>query len=181
MNVCVYGAASQQIGTGFLQAAHSLGRLLAEHGFGLVFGGGNTGMMGACARGAAAAGGQVIGIAPRFFDQEGVLYPDCTELRFTETMRQRKEQMEELSDAFIMTPGGIGTLEEFFEILTLRQLERHSKPVYILNTQGYFNSLSALLENAVAQGFLSQEGLSLYQMYQTPEELVTALAASLRN
>lgn len=117
MNICVYGAASQQIHTDFLQGAHQLGHCLAKAGFGLVFGGGNTGVMGACARGAAQAGGQILGVAPSFFNQEGVLYPSCTTLHLTDTMRQRKEMMEHLSHGFVMAPGGIGTLEEFFEIL----------------------------------------------------------------
>lgn len=177
MNVCVYGAASQQIGTEYLQAAYTLGKTLGSKHCTLIFGGGDTGVMGACARGMTAAQGNIIGVAPTFFNQEGVLYPHCTELRFTETMRQRKELMENLSDAFIMAPGGIGTMEEFFEILTLRQLGRHNKPIFILNTQGYYNSLAALLETAVAQGFLEQRGLELFKMYHDPEELVCALCS----
>lgn len=179
MNVCVYGAASQQIATEYLRAAHDLGKALAEQGCTLIFGGGDTGVMGACARGTRAAGGKLVGVAPRFFDQEGVLYPDCTEFHFTDTMRQRKELMENLSDAFIMAPGGIGTMEEFFEILTLRQLGRHNKPIYILNTLGYYNNLAALLETAVSQGFLEQQGLSLFKMYHEPRELVGALCGFL--
>ncbi len=179
MNVCVYGAASQQIATEYLQAAHELGKALGEKGCTLIFGGGDTGVMGACARGVAAARGRIIGVAPRFFDQEGVLYQDCTEFHFTDTMRQRKELMENLSDAFVMAPGGIGTMEEFFEILTLRQLGRHTKPIFILNTQGYYNDLAALLETAVSQGFLERQGLSLFKMYHDPKELVDTLCGIL--
>lgn len=93
MNICVYGAASQQIHTDFLQGAQQLGHCLAKAGFGLVFGGGNTGVMGAWRPGAAQAGGEILGIAPSFFNQEGVLFPHCTRLHLTDTMRQRKEQM----------------------------------------------------------------------------------------
>ena len=175
MNVCVYGAASQQIAIEYLDAAQALGKALAEAGFGLVFGGGDTGVMGACARGASAAGGTVIGVAPRFFDREGVLYQSCTQLHFTDTMRQRKERMEQLSDAFVMAPGGIGTLEEFFEVFTLRQLERHEKPILILNTRGYYNALEAMLETAVGEGFLDRSCLGLYRMFRDPRELVAAL------
>lgn len=175
MNVCVYGAASQQIHTEYLQAAESLGKLLAEAGFGLVFGGGDTGVMGACARGAAQRDGYILGIAPRFFDKEGVLYRGCTELLFTETMRQRKELMECHSGAFVMAPGGIGTLEEFFEILTLKQLGRHEKPIFILNVRGYFDNLGLLLENAVREGFLERSALGMFQMFRDPGELVQAL------
>ncbi len=175
MNVCVYGAASQQIAEEYLQAAFDLGEALGKNNCTLVFGGGATGVMGACARGMTAASGKIIGVAPKFFDQEGVLYQACTEFRFTETMRQRKEIMENLSDAFVMAPGGIGTLEEFFEILTLRQLGRHNKPIYILNTKGYYDNLEALLKTAVAQGFLDESGLGLFRMCNDPEELVYAL------
>ncbi len=179
MKVCVYGAASQRIDRAYLQAAQELGRALALRGFALVFGGGETGVMGATARGAASAGGEIIGIAPRFFDQEGVLYQNCTQFHFTDTMRQRKELMESLSDAFVMAPGGIGTLEEFFEILTLRQLGRHDKPIFILNTRGYYNSLGQMLEEAVRQGFLDERGLALYRMVDEAEVLVRELAEQL--
>lgn len=179
MNICVYGAASQQIHTDFLQKAQILGHCLAQAGFGLVFGGGNTGVMGACARGAAQAGGQILGVAPSFFHQEGVLYPNCTALHLTDTMRQRKEMMERLSHGFIMAPGGIGTLEEFFEILTLKQLGRHKKPIAVLNIRGYFDALEELLEGAVGEGFLEKEVFSMYRMFREPEESVRFLTAEL--
>ena len=175
MNVCVYGAASPRIDRVYLQAAEELGRELALQGCTLVFGGGQTGVMGAAARGAASAGGKIIGVAPRFFDQEGVLYRNCTQFHFTDTMRQRKELMESLSDAFAMAPGGIGTLEEFFEILTLRQLGRHNKPILILNTRGYYNSLGQMLEEAVRQGFLEEKGMELFRMVESPRTLVESL------
>lgn len=175
MKICVYGAASHRIDGAYLSAAEDLGRALAKRGFTLVFGGGETGVMGATARGAASVGGEIIGVAPKFFDQEGVLYQSCTQFHFTETMRQRKELMESLSDAFVMAPGGIGTLEEFFEILTLRQLGRHDKPIFILNTRGYYNALGQMLEEAVHQGFLDESGLALYRMVEDAEELAEEL------
>ena len=170
MNICVYGAASQQIHTDFLQGAQQLGHCLAKAGFGLVFGGGNTGVMGACARGAAQAGGEI---------QEGVLFPHCTRLHLTDTKRQRKEQMETLSQGFVMAPGGIGTLEEFFEILTLKQLGRHQKPIAVLNIRGYFDALEELLEGAVGEGFLEKEVLSMYRLFREPEEAVRFLVKEL--
>ncbi len=179
MNVCVYGAASQKIHTDYTEAAQQLGRLMGEAGMSLVFGGGATGMMGACARGMEQAGGRIIGVAPHFFDREGVLFPRCTEMIFTDTMRQRKEKMELLSEAFIMTPGGIGTLEEFFEILTLKQLGRMNKPIAVLNTRGCYDSLRVLLEHSVEQGFLEKDGLELFQMYSCPQELVQGLCREL--
>ena len=162
MNICVYGASSDQIDSIYLDAAHELGKTLAERGHSMVFGAGATGMMGAAVRGLEHYGGRSIGVSPKFFDLPGVLHQNCTEMIFTETMRQRKEIMEQRADGFIMTPGGIGTYEEFFEILTLKQLGRHSKPIGILNTNGYFDDLARLLADTSAKGFLREECLKLY-------------------
>ena len=141
MKICVYGASSNEIANGYLTHGKEMGIAMARHGHDLVFGGGNTGLMGAVARGVHCAGGKVIGVAPRFFNVDGILYPDCNEIIYTDTMRQRKEKMEQLSDAFLITPGGIGTLDEFFEIFTLRQLGRHRKPIALLNTNGYYQPI----------------------------------------
>ncbi|MGN0715686.1 MAG: TIGR00730 family Rossman fold protein, partial [Anaerovoracaceae bacterium] len=149
----------------------------ARRGHQLVFGGGATGMMGAVVRGVTEEGGQSTGIAPRFFDREGVLYPGCSQMIFTDTMRQRKEQMEKLSDGFIVTPGGIGTLEEFFEMLTLKQLGQHDKPIAILNTAGCFDALGALLEGLVEDGFMDAGCLGLYYMTDDAEELLSYMEA----
>ena len=173
MNICVYGAASNSIDGKFLEAAEELGLLMGRAGHTLVFGAGATGIMGACARGMTRAGGRIVGVAPRFFDREGVLYRQCTELIFTDTMRQRKHIMEERSAAFVMAPGGMGTLEEFFEILTLRQLERHNKPFFVLNTGEFFQDLVSFLRKAAEQGFMKPEHLELFQVCQTPEEVVS--------
>lgn len=171
MKLCVYGAASNDIHPDYLTCAEILGRTLAEKGIGLVFGAGDTGVMGACARGCAAAGGEIIGVAPRFFDEPGILFQGCTQMHFTDTMRQRKELMEQLSDGFLMAPGGIGTFEEFFEILTLRQLGRHQKPIAILNVRGYYDPLLALLENAVAEHFLGADVLNMFTVFRDPGKL----------
>lgn len=140
MRICVYGASSDAIDSMFIRAGETLGERMAERGHELVFGGGAHGMMGAVARGMTKKGGRIIGVAPSFFQVDGVLYEQCDEFLYTETMRERKQLMEDRADAFIMTAGGIGTLEEFFEILTLRQLERHKKPIAVLNTDGYYDS-----------------------------------------
>ena len=116
MNICVYGAASDEIADIFKNAGEALGESLARRGHSLIFGGGASGMMGAVARGADRAGGNIISVAPSFFDIDGILYPQCTEYIFTETMRERKQILEDRSDAFIVSPGGIGTFDEFFEI-----------------------------------------------------------------
>ena len=131
--------------------------------------------MGAVSRGAKEAGGNVIGIAPRFFDVQGVLDKNVTELIFTDTMRERKAKMEELADAFVMAPGGIGTFEEFFEILTLRQLSRHDKPIAVLNTDGYYAPLDAFLKQSAQRGFIAQENLKLYEMCESAADAVAYL------
>ena len=159
-NICVYGAASDRIHPDYLAGAELLGREIRDAGLGLVFGAGNTG---------------VIGVAPRFFDQPGVLYPHCTRMIFTDTMRQRKRIMERLSAGFVMAPGGIGTMEEFFEILTLRSLGRHQKPVVVLNLRDYFHDLETVLRRAVAEGFASQELETLYAVADTPHQAVQLL------
>ncbi len=175
MKLCVYGAASNDIHQDYLWAAEMLGITLAKKGIGLVFGAGDTGVMGACARGCAAMGGEIIGVAPRFFDEPGILFQGCTQMHFTETMRQRKELMEQLSDGFLMAPGGIGTFEEFFEILTLRQLGRHQKPIAILNVRGYYDPLLALMENAAAEHFLGSDVLKMFTVFSDPAKLPYAL------
>lgn len=162
MKICVYGAASNAIGKTFLDAGHELGEKLAKRGHSLVFGGGNSGMMGAAARGTHDGGGHITGIAPSFFNVDGILYPLNDEIIYTETMRQRKQKMEELSDGFIVSPGGIGTFEEFFEILTLKQLGRLSKPIAILNTDGYYDSLLEMLRHTAETNFMSEKNFSLF-------------------
>ena len=173
--ICLYGASSATLAEAYYAAAHTIGEGLAAAGIGLVFGGGATGLMGAAARGAASKDGEIIGVAPKFFDEEGVLYQNCSEFIFTDTMRERKQIMEDLADGFIVTPGGIGTLEEFFEIFTLRQLGRHQKPIYILNTCGYFDQLLAFLEHMVSEKFMSQHCLDMIHVYDDPEPLIEAL------
>ena len=162
MRLCVYGASSDRIDPMYLEAGVLLGKRMAQRGHSLVFGGGATGMMGAVVRGLDGEGGTSLGISPHFFNMPGILYEKCSKLVFTETMRERKEMMEQESDGFIMTPGGIGTFEEFFEILTLKQLGRHQKPIGILNTGGYFDHLEQLLQMTAEQGFMGEECLQLY-------------------
>ena len=127
MNICIYGASSAELKKIYYEKTEELGQLMGKRGHGLVFGGGKEGLMGAAARGVDREKGYILGIAPRFFDQPGVLYEHCTEFIFTENMRERKHLLESRSDATIVVPGGIGTYEEFFEILTLKSLEAFAK------------------------------------------------------
>ena len=175
MKICVYGASGDRLDRRYFDAAEELGALLAQRGHCLVFGGGAGGLMGACARGAAGRGGEIIGVAPRFFDEPGILYDGCTRFVYTDTMAQRKSAMEELAEAFIALPGGIGTFEEFFETLTLKQLGRHGKPMALLNTLGYYDALTALLQKAAVGGFLSENCFALYALCDTPEQVLEAV------
>ena len=175
MNICVYGASSNEIDPAYLQAGEELGLAIARRGHGLVFGGGQKGMMGAAARGATRGGAAIVGVAPHFFEVDGVLYPHCTEFIFTDTMRERKAIMEERADAFVMTPGGIGTFEEFFEVMTLRQLGRHSKPIAVLNTRHYYDPVIRILEQAMEQHFMRPECISLCRFFDDVEPLLDYL------
>ncbi len=170
MNICIYGASSTALEPVYYAEAEKLGELLASAGHALVFGSGREGLMGAAARGVHKMGGKIIGIAPRFFDEPGILYEHCTEMIYTDTMRERKRLMEERSQATIVLPGGIGTYEEFFETLTLKQLGRHAKPIAVLNTAGYYDAMAHMLRQTAEQGFMSHSCLRLFALCDTPEQ-----------
>ena len=169
MNICVYGAASNKINPIYIKSTEELGYLMATKGHTLVFGGGAGGAMGAAARGVTRGGGRIIGVAPTFF-VDGVLYEKCDEFHRTETMRQRKQIMEDTADAFITAPGGIGTYEEFFEILTLKQLNRHEKPIVVFNIGGYYDKLLEFMDQAISEGFMNESCKELYYVADTAED-----------
>ena len=173
MNICVFGASSDRIAPEFFAAAHELGVQLARGGHRLIFGGGREGLMGACARGVLEEGGKPVGIAPRFFDEPGILMKEECDFIFTDTMSERKARMEAEADAFIALPGGIGTYEEFFEALTLKQLGQHCKPMVLLNTRAYFAAFDTLLRKTAQQGFMSETVLKLYTLCSTPAEALS--------
>jgi uncharacterized protein (TIGR00730 family) len=175
MNICVYGASSNKIDSSFMERTENLGEKLASRGHSLVFGGGTNGLMGAVARGFSKQDGKIIGIAPSFFNVDGVLFDKCDEFIYPDTMRKRKELMEQMSDAFIMTPGGVGTFDEFFEIVTLKQLGLHSKPIAIFNINGYFDSLIATLKSAVDTKFMDNRTLELCPAFEDEDLLITYL------
>lgn len=175
MNICLYGASSSSIAKAYINPTEALGEKMADRGHTLVFGGGAAGLMGAAARGAYSHGGKIIGVVPSFLNVDGILFDNCDELIFTDTMRERKQLMEEKSDAFVMTPGGLGTFDEFFEILTLKQLGRHSKPVAVFNINGYFDSLVAQLNNAVYKQFMTPEALELCLFTDNADKLINYL------
>ena len=174
MRICVYGAASPTIDAEYIRKVEELGREMARRGHSLVFGGGANGLMGAAARGIRDGGGKIVGVIPKFFDDDKVeaICDFCDELVFTETMRQRKQIMEDRADAFIVAPGGIGTFEEFFEILILKQLCRHNKPIAVYNVMGYYNELNDVLEQAIKKNFIRENCSDLYKITSDPEELL---------
>lgn len=170
IGVAVYGGASNDVASSYLQAARKIGSGLAERGWRLVNGAGDTGMMGAATRGAHELGGDTVGIAPFFFRQPGVLYDNGNDTIYTRTMRERKAFMESLSNAFITTPGGIGTLEEFYEILTLKQLGQLDAPLVLLNLNGYYDLLLKAMDKMTEEGFIHESTLDLFQVCNTVEE-----------
>ncbi len=170
MNICVYCASSEKIDKTYLSAGEEFGEALAENGHTLVFGAGKFGVMGAVARGCKRKDGNIIGVIPRFFESIDVMFSDCN-LVFTDTMRERKKIMENKSDAFVMMPGGIGTFEEFFEILTLKQLERHRKPIAVYNINGYYDDLLNMLKKAAGKGFMSEKCMKLFFVSDNKEDI----------
>ncbi len=176
-SVCVFCGSSDEVGAKYLEVARQTGQALAARGLELVFGGGSTGLMGAVADTVMAAGGQVTGILPKFFDKPEIAHHQLTHLELVEDMFTRKMRMTELSDAFIALPGGFGTMEEFFETLTAAQIGLHTKPLGLLNVFGYYDQLLAFLEHANKEGFTFWEHQKLYSQADNPEELLDALGA----
>ena len=172
MKLCLFGASSDHLASAYFEAVNLLGKEMGRRQIGLVFGGGATGMMGAAARGVDAENGYILGIAPRFFDKPGVLYEHCSEFIFTETMRERKQLLEERSDATIVTPGGIGTYEEFFEILTLKSLHRLDRPIVLYNINGYYDGMKALLQHTADENFMDSSNLKLCEFMDVPEQIL---------
>ena len=152
--VCVFCGSTVGNRAEYGSAAQGLATVLARHGLGLVYGGGNVGLMGMLADSMLQAGGEVIGVIPQTLVAKEVAHRSVTELRIVDTMHQRKALMNELSDAFIALPGGFGTLDEFFEILTWSQLGIHGKAIGLLNVAGYYDHLLAMLDHAVTEGLL---------------------------
>lgn len=173
MRICVYGAASPTIDEKYIESVENLGREMAKRGHSLVFGGGGNGLMGAAARGVKEGNGHIFGVIPKFFREEAVelLCSFCDELAEPDTMRERKQIMEDNADAFIVVPGGIGTYEEFFEILTSKQLCRHNKPIAIYNIDGFYNEIDSAMKSAIKKNFIKENCLELYKMSESISEI----------
>jgi len=154
------------------KAARQLGEILAERKIGLVYGGTNIGLMNHVANGALSRGGEVIGVLPEFIGKKGIAHPDLTQLIIVNSMHERKRKMHELSDGVIAMPGGFGTLEEFFEVLTWGQLGLHKKPVGLLNINGFYDPLRILTHKMVTEGFLKEENRKMLLISDDITELL---------
>lgn len=156
MKICLYGSASENIAEVYKQEVYALGKLLAERGHSLVFGGGCFGLMGSAAKGVKAGNGKIIGVVPEFFKggEVNVIFDGCDKFIPCETMYERKQIMEETADAFIVTPGGIGTYDEFFGVTATRQLKRHDKPIALFNVNGFFDPLDEMIKRGDKEGFI---------------------------
>lgn len=173
MKICVFGAASPKINSIYVESVERVGEKLAERNHELVFGAGANGLMGAAARGANRKNAKIYGIIPRFFEEENIeaIFDECDELIFTDSMRDRKQLMEDMADAFIVVPGGIGTFEELFEILTLKQLGRHDKPIVIYDIDNFYKEIIEAIEQAIKKGFINDACLSLYDYTNNIDEV----------
>jgi hypothetical protein len=175
MTVCIFAASSSRINNEFALAAARLGSLLAKAGYDVVFGGGGIGLMGKLADAVLSDGGKITGVLPAFMKEEGWGHKRLTKMIVTADMGERKKQMFALSDAVIALPGGVGTLEELTEAITLKQLSLFDGPIIILNTRGFYNSLTEFLDNMVENHFLRSEHKGIWEVVSTPEEAVAAL------
>ena len=164
MVICDFGASSNDIDTCYIEQTELLCEELAKRGHSLIFGGGKNGLMGAAVRGFARGGAKTVGVAPEFFRPANVIYEECDEFVWTESMRDRKKYMEDNADAFIITPGGVGTYEEFFEVLTLKQLGQHKKPIAIFNIKGFYDKLLNVVDDNVKDGFVRANVPSMYMV-----------------
>lgn len=172
--VCVY-CGSQRGDDRYVRAARELGRTMAEQGLGLVYGGGRVGLMGEIAQAVLDAGGEVIGVIPRKLEGLELAHRGCTELNIVENMHERKHLMAESADGFIAMPGGFGTLEELFEVTTWTQLNDHIKPVGVLNVDGFYDPLLAMVKHAADHGFIRGVHRELIVSRSEPAALLDAL------
>lgn len=175
-NLVVYCGSSDDVPSVYLEAAGAMGRALVERQMTLIFGGGRTGLMGAVADAALQAGGHVVGIMPHQFNTPVLAHTGLSEMILVDSMHVRKARMAEMGDAFVALPGGFGTLEELFEILTWAQIGMHRKPVGLLNVQGYYDPLLTMIDRARQQGFIYAEHRALIVCEATPAALLDGLA-----
>ncbi|MCG8543417.1 MAG: TIGR00730 family Rossman fold protein [Alphaproteobacteria bacterium] len=177
-SVCVYCASSSRGPESHRDAARRLGTTLAENNVRLIFGGGRVGLMGVTADAALAAGGEVIGVIPHFLQELELGHDGCDELMITDSMHSRKQRMAELADGFAILPGGIGTLDEAFEIITWRQLGRHDKPIILVDIEDYWSPFHALMDHIVDHNYMHGHDNTLFGVVSGVDEVLPALRAA---
>jgi hypothetical protein len=170
MNICLYGSGSRKIDKIYTDEAYNLGCRMAEKGHTLIFGGGDTGMMGFCARGVHDNGGKSIGIAPEWIGDFEPLCENCTDFIYVDSMDERKQEFLNNSDAFIIAPGGIGTLDEFFEIITLKKLRRHDKKIIVFNINHFYDTMLEMIDEMGEKGFLYKQ-TEIFKVATTTDEI----------
>jgi uncharacterized protein (TIGR00730 family) len=178
LTICVYCASSTQINPLYFEATERLGKILAEAGHAVVFGGGSTGLMGKLADSMLAENAKITGVIPQFMIDEDWHHNELTELIVTQTMHERKEKMASMADAAIALPGGCGTLEELLEVITWKQLGIFTKPIIIVNMGGYYNPLIEMLHRAVDEKFMRDIHKNMWEVVDTPEDVLSAIANS---
>lgn len=174
MRICIFGAASDKIDKKYIDDCYELSLSLAKRGHSLVFGAGGEGLMGAAARGFKDGGAHIHGVIPQFFEDNGyeAVFYDADKITKTQTMAERKKVMEDDCDAFIIVPGGIGTFEEFFEVLTLKQLGRHKKAIAVYNSNGYYDGIYGIFDKIIKDKFVNKECLRLFKVISDKNELI---------
>ena len=180
MRICVYCASSEHCDRIYHDAAMALGRLLAEGGCTIVYGGGAVGLMGSLANGALSAGGDVVGIIPRFMTEIEWQHPGLASLEVVEDMRERKHRLLAGSDAVVALPGGCGTLEETFEALTLKRLGLYFNPIVLLNTNGFYTPLQAFMEQMIEQRFMNPQHRQMWTLVDAPEQVLPSIRSAPR-
>lgn len=177
MKICIYGSASDKIDKDYIDKTYDLSVSLGERGHSLVFGAGRCGLMGAAARGFKKAGGFVFGVIPKFFEEKEFesIYRECDKLVYTETMEERKAIMENECDAFIITPGGIGTFDELFQILTLKQLDRHKKAIVVYNVNDYYSAFDTFMDEIIEKGFVNSACKKIYKVCDNIDDVISYL------
>jgi uncharacterized protein (TIGR00730 family) len=178
MRICVYCASSEHVDRAYHEAAALLGRTLAERDCTLVYGGGAAGLMGSLANGALAAGGEVVGIIPRFMTEVEWQHPGLANLEVVEDMRERKHRLLTGSDAVVALPGGCGTLEELFEAMTLKRLALYLKPIVLLDVDGFYAPLERFLEQTIEQRFMNPQHRALWTSVRRVEDVLPMIRAT---
>ena len=176
-SICVFCGASSGGDARYAAAAASFGRLLAEENIELVWGGGHVGLMGVVADGVLEAGGRVFGVIPTFMAERELAHPQASEMVVVDSMHARKAAMADRADGFVALPGGFGTLDELFEIVTWAQLHIHSKPVGLLNINGFFDPLLAMVRHMSAEGFVKPDHVELLHVAEAPAQLLQSMRA----